>query len=322
MSTKNEKNPTQELVFLAIVLTLIYIFLKYLGEIVGYVFILGGLVYFIYSLLKRGKTGLLFDLFERKYVAYSKKLLGIYTGVLIVGGLIFVGIGSWLNPSYTYCECEKIAEGEILVDQGIKEGDPFYPTAKRDSWGMEACANKIISNLDLDMSSEKMTVYYVYEVAGKMCSEGFYEKNNGEKVYASSEGKISILKSLQTLFENVHYNYLGGRESEIEEARKEDEKLFGKPNKAVTNQEEVKSTPTPTPEPDSAGASSANTSLFVINDPDGYSNLRQSPGGAIMQKVYKGEKFEVIGEENSHAQVKLANGTIGFIHKSRIVPAP
>ena len=120
----------------------------------------------------------------------------------------------------------------------------------------------------------------------------------------------------------MHYNYLGGRESEIEEARKEDEKLFGKPKDAVTNQEEVKPTPTPVPEPESVDIAPAEPSFFVINDPDGYSNLRQSPGGTIMQKVYKGEKFEVIGEENSHAQVKLANGTIGFIHKSRIVPAP
>jgi hypothetical protein len=322
MSTKNEKNPTGELVILAIVLTLIYIFLKYLGEIVGYVFILGGLVYFFYSLLKRRKTGLLFDLFERKYVAYSKKLLGIYSVGLIVGGFIFAGIGSWLNPSYTYCECEKIAEGEILVDQGIEEGDPFYPSAKRDSWGMEACANKIISDLDLEMSSEKMDVYYVYEVAGKMCSEGFYEKNDGKKVYAGSQGKISILKSLQTLYKNVHYNYLGGLEAEIEEAKKEDERLFGKPNNAVPKQEEVKPTPTPSPEPDSADATPASPSLFVVNDPDGFSNLRQSPGGAIMRKVYKGEKFEVIGEESNHSQVKLADGTIGFIHKSRIIPAP
>lgn len=320
MSTKNEKNPTQELVFLAIVLTLIYIFLKYLGEIVGYVFILGGLVYFFYSLLKRGKTGLLFDLFERKYVAYSKKLLGIYTVGLIVGGLIFVGIGSWLNPSYTYCECDEITQ-DAMVWMALRGENGS--TAKLDEAAVDACNKKVINDLDLDIESEKMNIAFTHQVAYEICTDGYYKRSkDGAKITESGGGKISILKSLQTLYKNVHYEYLGGRESEIEEARKEDEKLFGKPKKAVTNQEEVKPTPSPVPEPESVDIAPAEPSFFVINDPDGYSNLRQSPGGTIMQKVYKGEKFEVIGEENSYAQVKLANGTIGFIHKSRIVPAP
>jgi hypothetical protein len=320
MSTKNEKKPTGELVILAIALTLIYIFLKYLGEIVGYVFILGGLVYFFYSLLKRRKTGLLFDLFERKYVAYSKKLLGIYSVGLIVGGFIFVGIGSWLNPSYTYCECDEITKDAISWT--VMRGN-YGSTAEFDEAGVDACNKKVINDLDLDIESDKMNVNFTHQVAYEICTVGYYERRkDGAKITESGGGKISILKSLQTLYKNVHYNYLGGREAEIEEARKEDERLFGKPNNAVPKQEEVEPTPTPSPEPDSADVTPASPTLFVVNDPDGFSNLRQSPGGAIMRKVYKGEKFEVIGEESNHSQVKLADGTIGFIHKSRIIPAP
>lgn len=59
--------------------------------------------------------------------------------------------------------------------------------------------------------------------------------------------------------------------------------------------------------------------LYSINDPDGYSNLRRDPGGEIIKKVYDTEKFEVIGEKDKHKKVKLSDGTIGYIHNSRVV---
>jgi hypothetical protein len=58
---------------------------------------------------------------------------------------------------------------------------------------------------------------------------------------------------------------------------------------------------------------------FKINDPDGYSNLRDAPKGEVLQKVYDTEKFEVIGTEGDYKQVKLSSGTTGYIHKSMIV---
>lgn len=64
---------------------------------------------------------------------------------------------------------------------------------------------------------------------------------------------------------------------------------------------------------------STNIELFMINDPDGYSNLRKTPGGEIIKKVYENEHFEVIGEKANHQEVKLKDGTIGFIHNSRVV---
>jgi len=58
---------------------------------------------------------------------------------------------------------------------------------------------------------------------------------------------------------------------------------------------------------------------YTINDPDGYSNLRETPNGEIIQKVYQEELFEVIGEENEWKKVQLASGKAGYIHSSRIV---
>jgi hypothetical protein len=61
--------------------------------------------------------------------------------------------------------------------------------------------------------------------------------------------------------------------------------------------------------------------LYVINDPDGYTNMRATPGGKIIRKVYKNETFEIITPGDTHSEVKLTDGTIGFIHNSRIAPA-
>lgn len=58
---------------------------------------------------------------------------------------------------------------------------------------------------------------------------------------------------------------------------------------------------------------------YKINDPDGYSNLRKEPKGDIIKKVYDTEQFEVLGEENDHKKIKMKDGTIGYIHKSRVI---
>jgi hypothetical protein len=64
-----------------------------------------------------------------------------------------------------------------------------------------------------------------------------------------------------------------------------------------------------------------NNKYYKIQDPDGYSNLRSSPNGQIIKKVYDTEVFEIIGLEGKFKKVKLADGTEGFIHESRIINA-
>lgn len=58
---------------------------------------------------------------------------------------------------------------------------------------------------------------------------------------------------------------------------------------------------------------------YTVNDPDGYSNLRKTPGGEILMRINEGELFEVLGEEDKHKKVKLSDGTVGYIHVSRVV---
>ena len=62
-----------------------------------------------------------------------------------------------------------------------------------------------------------------------------------------------------------------------------------------------------------------NTKYFIIEDPDGYSNLRDVPGGKVVREVYSGEKFKIIGEEKDHKKVEFSDSSTGFIHKSRVV---
>ena len=59
---------------------------------------------------------------------------------------------------------------------------------------------------------------------------------------------------------------------------------------------------------------------YRVEDPDGWSNLRKTAGGEIIKRVYESEEFQVIGKVNNYKKIKLNDGTVGFIHKSRVVP--
>lgn len=56
-----------------------------------------------------------------------------------------------------------------------------------------------------------------------------------------------------------------------------------------------------------------------INDPDGYSNLRDAPKGNVIKRVLDSERFEVIGEENGYKKIRLKDGTAGYMHSSRVI---
>lgn len=63
----------------------------------------------------------------------------------------------------------------------------------------------------------------------------------------------------------------------------------------------------------------ATTKYYKINDPDGYTNLRDKPKGEVTKKVLENERFEVISAHGDYKKVKLSDGTIGYIHSSRVV---
>lgn len=59
----------------------------------------------------------------------------------------------------------------------------------------------------------------------------------------------------------------------------------------------------------------------VINDSDGYTNLREKPTtkSKVIRKILEDEKFQIIEKKNDWWLIKeLKNGKKGFIHKSRI----
>lgn len=57
---------------------------------------------------------------------------------------------------------------------------------------------------------------------------------------------------------------------------------------------------------------------YSINDPDGYTNLRATPGGNIIRKVYENETFDIIQPGEPYSKIKLTDGTVGYLHNSRM----
>jgi len=62
-----------------------------------------------------------------------------------------------------------------------------------------------------------------------------------------------------------------------------------------------------------------NPEFYTIKEKDGYSNLREVPGGNVIKEVYEGEKFEIIGEKNDYKKVKFPGSSSGYIHNSRVI---
>ena len=61
-----------------------------------------------------------------------------------------------------------------------------------------------------------------------------------------------------------------------------------------------------------------NEKHYRIQDADGYTNLRNSPNGEIVRKVYENERFQIIGTEGKFKKVQFSDGSTGYIHQSRI----
>lgn len=58
----------------------------------------------------------------------------------------------------------------------------------------------------------------------------------------------------------------------------------------------------------------------VINDPDGYTNLRKEKNtqSEILQKIKSGERIEVLDNSGNWFLIKTKEGKQGYVHKSRI----
>lgn len=93
----------------------------------------------------------------------------------------------------------------------------------------------------------------------------------------------------------------------------------------VVQEEEESSYSEPSPAPAAEAAAAAPqkqaVQLYSIQDPDGYTNLRATPGGTIIRKVYENETFELVEAGETYSKIKLKDGTTGFLHNSRIAVA-
>ena len=58
----------------------------------------------------------------------------------------------------------------------------------------------------------------------------------------------------------------------------------------------------------------------VINDPDGYTNVRSGPGiqRKVIGRIVDGEVFYVLSRRGEWWQVKTRDGKHGFMHHSRV----
>ena len=60
-------------------------------------------------------------------------------------------------------------------------------------------------------------------------------------------------------------------------------------------------------------------SLYKINDPYGWTNMRESPNGKIIRTIDTLERFEIIGQNKNWMLIQLENKQKGFVHNTRIV---
>ena len=73
-------------------------------------------------------------------------------------------------------------------------------------------------------------------------------------------------------------------------------------------------------EPAEAAAPAGLARTAVINDPDGFTNVRDTPStsGAIVARINDGERFSTRVQQRPWWRVRLENGTEGWVHRSRI----
>jgi len=139
------------------------------------------------------------------------------------------------------------------------------------------------------------------------------------------EGKLLDAKENYEYYPNLQSIVVEGtfrNLSTLTELRLEDAHIVKTPVNTTstnnTNTPSTNATPAPTTSA-SIAKPSTSTNYYKIQDPDGYTNLRKEPNGSIIKKIYTSEKFEVIGTEGKFKKVKLSDGTIGYIHESRVV---
>ena len=58
--------------------------------------------------------------------------------------------------------------------------------------------------------------------------------------------------------------------------------------------------------------------FWTVRDPDGWSNVRSSPGGEVIEQVNTGRRVLRVGRDGDWEQIITPNGRFGYIHQSRL----
>jgi hypothetical protein len=302
--SENKSNPSGKVIItLAIILVLIYYFLKYAGKFLGYLLIIAGIAYLVYSLINKRKSGNIYNLLEAKFVPFTPKLLGINLVMFIVSGTLLIGIGNWLNLSY--CECKEIVtNGETKLALGFGNYDRLFS-------GKEVSADEYGDCIELYQEDLRN---------GTGLDRGIYGTPIGYFDY-KCENQISIVKSMEVLYGNMKYKFGWGRAEEEEELDNWEAEILKNlpPKPAQSPIKDSIDTGTTNKTANEVIAQSDVSPKYSINDPDGYTNLRETPGGKILKKVYEDEVFELLEKGTDYSKIRLKDGVIGFMHNSRIV---
>ncbi len=151
------------------------------------------------------------------------------------------------------------------------------------------------------------------------------EKLDLKKIVAIWGVVILILFAKQFFTSMSSETQYGQEEETTEEVIEEEAPAPSQVEEQVQEQEEESSYAEPSPAPAAEAAPAAPqkqaVQLYSIQDPDGYTNLRATPGGTIIRKVYENETFELVEAGETYSKIKLKDGTTGFLHNSRIAVA-
>lgn len=105
MSEEQNSKWTSLGIVLIIGITILYFLFKYLGNFLGYILILTGIIYFAYNFFKK-------NLIKETY---------IYGAIIFVLGLTSFGLNSFLN--YSHCDCYEISMDRYMGEDNFNEYD-------------------------------------------------------------------------------------------------------------------------------------------------------------------------------------------------------
>jgi Domain of unknown function (DUF4352) len=184
-----------------------------------------------------------------------------------------------------------VDEGSILIDDNGKE----FKFEKSESIMLEGWGVLLDELNPLTTLDTKIVYKLPKEIKGKV----YWVSDDDTKIYLGDISNQTIRLSNE-------------QPKEIKEEKKvEKVEVVDSESEGLPTEEDFK-------EEDNVAA--AEIIYYKINDPDGYSNLRDdTSNGKIIRKVLESEKFEVLSTENGYKKVKLYDGTIGYIHSSRVV---